>query len=89
MLRITKTSERSPQVTLKIEGQIAGKWAAEFEKECLRWLGRGSAVVLDFSEVSFVSTEAVTILRRLLSMKLEILNYSRLISDLLKNGSEE
>ncbi len=87
MLRITIIDETPSSATLRVEGRIASDWAPVLEAESLRWLGEKRAVVLDFSDVSFIDRLGAEALRRIRSKKLRIINCPPLLADLL-NGEE-
>ncbi len=84
MLRITKVSDQSSLVTLKIEGQIASDWVEELESECLRLLEHQRTVALDFAGVTFIDRGGITMLNRIATDNLKFINCSVLIRDLLK-----
>ena len=86
MLRITKMAESPSIVTLKLEGRIASDWLSLLEKECLRFLEEKRKVVLDFSEVTFIDDRAVEILGRMPAEKIQVIECSALIRELLKGG---
>ena len=69
MLRITTIAEHTPIVTLKVEGRIVSDWIPTLEHESLGLLERGKAVDLDFSGVTFVDAQGVTMLRNLLTAR--------------------
>lgn len=87
MLRITQIGESPSLATLKVEGRIVSNWVSVLEEESLRWLQEKQAVVLDFSNVSFIDRQGVEALRRLRAGAVRIINCSSLIEDLL-NGEE-
>ncbi|MSS71126.1 MAG: hypothetical protein EXS64_06530 [Candidatus Latescibacteria bacterium] len=85
MLRITQIGE-SPS-TLKVEGRIISDWAAVLEDESRKLIEAKQAVVLDFSNVSFIDRQGVATVRRLKAGDVRIINCSPLIEDML-NGEE-
>ena len=65
MLRITEISNLNNNAVLKLEGKIVGQWVAVLEKQFEEYFGqKDSLLVLDFEEVSYISSEAITILNR-------------------------
>ena len=84
MLRITKVPRRASLVTLKIEGQIASDWVEELESECLLLLQHQHAVTLDFAGVTFIDNCGISMLNRITTDNLKIINCPRLMRDLLK-----
>lgn len=86
MLRITKLGESSSRVTLKLEGVLASDWGSLLEAECLACLKERRKVVLDFSDVTFIDENGVKVLRRLAAKKVEVIDHTGLVNDLLKKG---
>ncbi len=76
-------------MTLKIEGQIASDWVEELESECLRQLQHQRTVSLDFAGVTFIDRGGITMLNRIATDNLTIINCSVLIRDLLMPERDE
>ena len=88
MLRITKVAEHPSLVTFKLEGRIVSEWVALLERECLTALQEKQRVVLDCSEVTFISRQGVRMLKQIASPNLRMVNCSALLEDLLQGGGE-
>lgn len=84
MLRITTMAETPWRVRLKLEGRIVSEWVTLLEHECLTALRAQQRVVLDFTEVTFVSDQGVAMLKPLASADVEFVNCSALVEDLLQ-----
>ena len=65
MLRMTRQQEPPARATLKLEGSVAGDWAALLERECEGLLLMWDAVSLDLTGVRFVDQAGVETLGRL------------------------
>ena len=94
MLRITRVVDNTTKVTLKVEGQIASDWISVLELECLPVIRDERDLILDFPGVEFIDAEGVKMLNRLKSLtvppeRLQIINSSPLIKDLLRRGLDE
>ncbi len=66
MLRITVRGEVD-QITLKVEGRVAGPWVHELE-ECCRTSKQGAPgmpIVIDLAGVTFIDADGETLLSRL------------------------
>ena len=83
VLRITKMVEGPLFVVLKVEGRIVADWVSVLEKECLARLRKKQEVLLDLAGVTFVSDDGVKMLKRIETGKLQLINCSYLIQDLL------
>jgi anti-anti-sigma regulatory factor len=65
MLRIQRTDETADTVTLVLHGRIIAEWADLLERECAELMRSKSRVVLDLSEVMFISRFGLEALGRL------------------------
>ncbi len=83
VLRITKESDSAELATLRVEGQIVSQWIAELEHEIMRSLGGERRVILDFSQVNFVSMDGATMLKNLDDKNVAIINCPGMIKALL------
>jgi anti-anti-sigma regulatory factor len=84
MLRITSLSADSTEVTLKLEGQIAAEWVIELERVCRELLVRYPVVRLDFQQVTFIDSSGARMFKRLPADRLNIVNCSTLIGEVLE-----
>ncbi len=85
VIRITRTDESPSQVTLKVEGQIVSLSVSVLEQECLTSMQGNQKVVLDFSDVTFIDSQGMLMLKRIKRGNLKIINCSDLIDDCLKS----
>lgn len=87
MLRLTRISACSHQVTLKAEGQIVAEWVALLEEECLELLEMDNQVSLDLGKVSYLDQRAVKMLHDLAGKPVSIVNCSPLVAELLREDA--
>ncbi len=85
MLRITVMAEDSSNVTLRLEGRLAGNWVTELQRECGLWNMDCRKLILDFSEVTFIDGAGARLLHRLRGEGVEIKNVSGLVWELIQN----
>jgi ABC-type transporter Mla MlaB component len=62
MLRISRVESPAETVTLRLEGQVRGPWVEELCQACEQLLARGSSLVLDLTDVSFIDLDGVALL---------------------------
>ena len=85
MMRITEISNLDNLAVLKLEGKIIDMWVDELEKECTRYLKKNiSALVLDIADVSYISSEAISMLNGF-KENLKIVNAHPYLELCLKN----
>ncbi len=87
MLRITKVSDSAALAMLRVEGQIVSHWIVELEHEIERSLRGQRQVILDFSQVNFVSLDGAKMLKNLDDKHVAIINCPGMIQALL--GGED
>jgi anti-anti-sigma factor len=90
MLRISQTSTREAQITLRLEGEINGRWVEELRRECLRALGgdapNGRQLVLNLVDVSSIDAAALALFRELRARRVVVTNCSPYVAELLENS---
>ena len=84
MLRITETSENEKTVTLKLDGKMVGELVSDLEELCLHHRDeKGKTVILDFSGVTFIDNQGLSVLKKIKDNRVIIVNYSLFIETLL------
>lgn len=86
MLKVTHVAEDDKSVTLKLEGRIVGQWVNELKRECEGCLARRSALILDLSDVSFIDSQGIKVLRAMMGSRVQLVGCSLFLSGLLKGG---
>jgi anti-anti-sigma factor len=88
MLRISQTATTETRTTLRLEGEINGRWVEELRKECVRTLDtdttNGRRLVLDVGEVTSIDVAGLALLRELGARRVLVRNASLYVSELLK-----
>jgi ABC-type transporter Mla MlaB component len=84
MLRISLTDSRSNQITLRLEGRVAGPWVSELWKACEKVLGEGQALELNLADVSFLDLAGVTLLTQVQARGVELTGCSPFVAEQLK-----
>ena len=86
MLRITPTESSTRQITLRLEGRIAGPWVTELWKACEKNFGEEQSLVLNLAEVSFLDPAGVTLLTKFRSRGVELADCSPFVREQLKTA---
>ena len=74
MLKITKQTESTKLVRVKLHGSLTGEYVPELEKALLENGCQRGKVALDLMNVTFVDRAAMEFLRRAISRKIAIEN---------------
>ena len=86
MLKITQMAEDDMSMTLKLEGQIVGRWANELEKECKKYMRKRSKLSLDLFGVTNVDDQGIKMLRAMVGNQVKLIRCSLLLSGILEKG---
>lgn len=89
MLKVTCVAEDGKTMTLKLEGRIVGQWVKELREACEVCLAKGSALILDLSDVSFVDDQGIQALKTMLGDRVQWVGCSSFISTLLQRDGRE
>lgn len=86
MLRIREATGNAAHeaTTLVLEGRVIGPWVDELRHSCEGILVRGTELVLDLSDVSFVGREGVELFRTLRGRQVVLQNCSPFVGEQLK-----
>jgi hypothetical protein len=74
MLKISIPEAVGEQMRFFLHGQIAGRWVELLRGTCEAQLKKGTRVILEMRDVSFVDRDGIALLRALLDRRVEILN---------------
>jgi ABC-type transporter Mla MlaB component len=94
MLKISRTDDAatSTQPTLKLEGQVRGRWVDELRRVCFEMLGSAhERFALDLADVSFIDGAGLTLFEELAARNVAFTNCSMFAAEQLKrvaNGRE-
>jgi anti-anti-sigma regulatory factor len=67
VLRISHGASSHGKRTLRLEGEVSGRWVEELRHSCEQLLTTGSHLILDLTDVSFIDLDGVALCRRLQS----------------------
>jgi anti-anti-sigma regulatory factor len=84
MLRISCVESSDAAVTIRLEGQVRGPWVEELRRACEPLLARGSDLILDLTEVSFIDLAGVALCRCLRDRKVAFLHCSPFVAEQLR-----
>ena len=88
MLRISCECEEPAQVTVRLEGEVKGRWVEELRRECDRFVGAGGdrkRLILDLAGVSSIDAAGLGLFRELRAESFVVKNCSPYLAELLKD----
>ena len=87
MLRISRTDDAATptQPTLKLEGQVRGRWVEELRRACFEVLAVSpDRLALDLAEVSFIDRSGLSLFEELAERHVAFTNCSMFAAEQLK-----
>jgi hypothetical protein len=84
MLRISYIRNRDRNVTLVLEGKIAGPWVGELHESCSPVIARGDGLTLDLIGVTFVDGNGLSLLKTLEAKDVVLARCSNFVREQLK-----
>ena len=81
MLKIEVARQTGGRVTIRLEGRMVGPWVEEVQHACEPYVSNGHLLTLDFSGVSFVDRDGVTLCRTLRQRRTELRNCSPFVKE--------
>jgi hypothetical protein len=72
------------ELTLRLEGRVAGQWVDELRRSCAEALGTGRELVLDLTSVSFIGRDGLALIGELPRNRVRIERCSPFVAEQLK-----
>jgi ABC-type transporter Mla MlaB component len=83
MMRISVVQSSSQTVTLRIKGEVKGRWVAELGRACEEALSRKISLDLDLADVSFIDIDGINLFRVLMDRQVAFTNPCPFIAEQL------
>ena len=83
MMRISVVESSIQAVTLRVEGEVKGRWVAELGRACEESLSRNLRLNLDLSGVSFIDFDGINLFRGLMDRQVVLSNPCPFIAEQL------
>jgi ABC-type transporter Mla MlaB component len=74
MMRISVVQSSDQTVTLRVEGEVKGRWVGELSRACEEALSRDVRLSLDLAGVSFIDVDGISLLRDLMDRQVVFTN---------------
>lgn len=74
MLKISVIEVAGEPVTLRLDGQVSGRWVKLLQKTCVAQLKKGVRVTIDLNNVLFADRDGIALLQSLMDRRVEILH---------------
>jgi len=83
MMRVSVVESSIQAVTLRVEGEVKGRWVAELGRACEESLSRNLRLNLDLSGVSFIDLDGISLFRGLTDRQVVLSNLGPFIAEQL------
>ena len=83
MMRISVVESSIQAVTLRVEGEVKGRWVAELGRACEESLSRNLRLNLDIAGVSFIDFDGINLFRSLMDRQVLLSNPGPFIAEQL------
>ena len=87
MLKILANRPSDQDVTLRLDGLVAGRWVAVLRESCEVALNKGARLTLDLGNVSFVDRDGGTLLRGLINRQVSFMNASPFVTEQIRRAA--
>lgn len=89
MLRISTNEVVGERVTLRLDGQVTGRWVKLLQRTCEAKLKKGARITLDLRNVLFADRDGIALLQGLEHRRVEILNVLPFIAEQIRKATPE
>ena len=89
MLKILADRPSDHEVTLRLDGLVAGRWVDVLRDSCEVALNRGARLTLDLGNVSFVDREGGVLLGGLIDRQVGLVNASPFVVEQIGRASQD
>ncbi|MGD0966253.1 MAG: STAS domain-containing protein [Candidatus Acidiferrales bacterium] len=86
MMRISVVQSSSQAITLRVEGEVKGRWVEELRRMCEELLFRRTQLVLDLAGVSLVDVDGIALFQALMGRHVVVTNPSLFIAEQLEGS---
>lgn len=86
MLKISDAGTPGPDVTLRLDGEVTGRWVEVLRRSCDVALRGGARLTLDLSHVSFADAEGIALLRSLANRQVLLVNASPFVTQQVRRA---
>ena len=83
MMRISVVQSSIHTVTLRVEGEVRGRWVVELSRACDEALSGNVLLTLDLADMSFIDNDGISLFRVLMDRQVVLTNPCPFIAEQL------
>lgn len=88
MMRVSVVQSSSQTITLRVEGEVKGRWVEELRRMCEESLSRHTQLILDLAGMTLIDVDGIALFRVLMDRRVVFANPSLFIAEQL-GGSDD
>ena len=84
MLKITRVASTNDEITLRLDGSVAGPWIELLAKSAESALAEGLRLTLDLENISFIDCEGLALIKNLMGRGVRQVNAPLFVAEQLR-----
>ncbi|HZE68875.1 MAG TPA: hypothetical protein VE135_05020 [Pyrinomonadaceae bacterium] len=84
MLKITRVAQSDQEVTLQLDGRVAGQWMELLDESAESVLDEGLRLTLDLKNICFIDCEGLALIKSLMGRGVRQVNAPLFVADQLR-----
>jgi len=84
MLKITRVKESKKEITLRLDGRIAGQWIELLRESAESALEEGLQLTLDLKNICFIDCEGLALIKNLMGRRVQQVNAPLFVAEQLR-----
>ena len=89
MLKITRVASSNQEITLQLDGRVAGQWMELLRESAESVLGKGLRLTLDLENICFIDCEGLALIKSLIGRGVRQLNAPLFVAEQLRKCEAE
>ena len=88
MLKITRVKESKKEITLRLDGRVAGQWIELLRESAESALEEGLQLTLDLKNICFIDCEGLALIKNLMGRRVQQVNAPLFVAEQLRKCGE-
>ena len=88
MLKITRVASSNQEITLQLDGRVAGQWIELLRESAESVLGEGLQLTLDLENICFIDCEGLALIKSLMGRGVRQVNAPLFVAEQLRKCEE-
>lgn len=84
MLKITRITESKKEITLQLDGRVAGQWIELLRESAESVLEKGLRLTLDLQNICFIDCEGLALIKSLMGRRVQQVNAPLFVAEQLR-----